>query len=342
MLLTKKVNLKLSPSNIKHYKQIFPNNSIWDVVEVNVSDLNHKSTTHVECKCDVCGFEKKIEFRYYIKNITPHNIYTCSPKCSKIKTEKTNLEKYGVEYHSMLKDEFKKKVIKTSLKKYGKDFYMQTEEFKQRVEKTNLDRYGNITPLLNDTIQKKIEKTNLEKYNTIHPSKNKFVIEKRKKTNLEKYGYDNPAKNHEIKQKTKKTNLKKYGYDWPNQNINVYNKIKTSMFKTKKYKNLYYKSSYELDFIKFCENNDIEIFNAPTIKYILNDKPKVYFPDFYLPRYNLIVEIKSSYTYNKELELNLIKKEWTIKDGYNFIFIKDKNYNGLIKQLQLSTIELPN
>jgi hypothetical protein len=47
---------------------------------------------------------------------------------------------------------------------------------------------------------------------------------------------------------------------------------------------------------------------------------------FFIPEYNLIVEIKSSYTYNYELDKNQIKKDYCIKNGYNFIFIIDKDY----------------
>jgi len=39
--------------------------------------------------------------------------------------------------------------------------------------------------------------------------------------------------------------------------------------------------------------------------------------------------IKSSYYYDKYLELNLIKEIETKKMGYNFIFIINKNYNLL-------------
>ena len=63
---------------------------------------------------------------------------------------------------------------------------------------------------------------------------------------------------------------------------------------------------------------------------MVNERDKVYFPDFYIPKYNLIVEVKSAYTYDKELDLNLTKKEWSIRSGYDFIFIIDKNYDELL------------
>ena len=65
------------------------------------------------------------------------------------------------------------------------------------------------------------------------------------------------------------------------------------------------------------------------IEYELDGKLHYYHPDFYLPEYNLIVEIKSSYTYECELNKNLSKKEYSIKNGYNFLFVINKNNDNL-------------
>lgn len=73
--------------------------------------------------------------------------------------------------------------------------------------------------------------------------------------------------------------------------------------------------------------------NAKFIDYIFNDKNKKYYPDYYLPDYNLIVEIKSKYTYECEKDQNEAKKEATLKCGYNFIFIINKDYTELLSIL---------
>jgi hypothetical protein len=59
-------------------------------------------------------------------------------------------------------------------------------------------------------------------------------------------------------------------------------------------------------------------------------KNKIYFPDFYIPKLNLIVEIKSSYFYNLEEEINLTKKSYSELNNYNFIFIIDKDYSNFL------------
>lgn len=48
-----------------------------------------------------------------------------------------------------------------------------------------------------------------------------------------------------------------------------------------------------------------------------------------MDEYNLIIEIKSNYYYEKYKELNIIKKLETIKQGYMYIIIIDKEYEEI-------------
>lgn len=85
------------------------------------------------------------------------------------------------------------------------------------------------------------------------------------------------------------------------------------------------------DFIEYCLEKNIEIdnFNG-VIDYTFDGKCKKYFPDFYIKSSNTVVEIKSQYTYDCEIEQNEAKKEATITNGFNFKFIIDKNYSDII------------
>lgn len=56
----------------------------------------------------------------------------------------------------------------------------------------------------------------------------------------------------------------------------------------------------------------------PIIKYNNNNKIKRYFPDIYIPHKNLIIEVKSKWIYNKQLDINKIKEEITKEMGYNY------------------------
>ncbi len=89
---------------------------------------------------------------------------------------------------------------------------------------------------------------------------------------------------------------------------------------------LRYQGTYEKHFLDFCFENKIPVKKAKTIRYYFDSKRRVYYPDYYLENKNLIIEIKSTYTYKKHLEKNIAKKNSCIEQGFNFIFIIDKNY----------------
>lgn len=66
--------------------------------------------------------------------------------------------------------------------------------------------------------------------------------------------------------------------------------------------------------------------------YIFNNKKKKYYPDLYLPSENLYIDVKSDYTYNKDIEKNLAKKEAVLSKGFKFQFwIFDANAKLSIK-----------
>ena len=77
--------------------------------------------------------------------------------------------------------------------------------------------------------------------------------------------------------------------------------------------------------------NNLELFylvgRGKFIKYNFEGKFKIHYPDFYIESLNLIVEIKSSYYYNKFIEKNKAKMNSCIGLGYNYIFIINKNYS---------------
>ena len=89
-------------------------------------------------------------------------------------------------------------------------------------------------------------------------------------------------------------------------------------------KEVYLRSSYELDYAKELDeqqiNYDVECLH---IKYWDSQKQeyRCAIPDFYIPKDNMIVEIKSNWTLDKQ---NMIdKKKAYIEQGYNFKLICD-------------------
>ena len=116
----------------------------------------------------------------------------------------------------------------------------------------------------------------------------------------------------------------------------TYNAV-VSSYKSKEYKlpsgELIFVQGYENDFLDYVFQHqqlleeDI-VYRPPTITYKdEKHRSRKYFPDFYIPKLNLIVEIKSSYILKKQTQQNFeCKKQACLDQGYEFICILDKDY----------------
>jgi len=304
MLITEKVLIKMNGKHISKYRDKGYVCEVNEIIEVDIKDVPFNSSVRVEAKCAICGSIKNTNYNSYYISVSNGGFYTCSQKCSNIKVKNTNLKKYGVDAPAKNK-EIMNKMKKTSTERYGVDNPAKLDINTLKAKDTKLIKYGN------------------ENYN------NRL---KQKNTMMEKYGVDNASKLDFVKIKKSETCFRNHGVYYPAQNIHIYHKS----FKHKKYKHLRYQSSYEYDFIIFCEENNIEIQDTSfNIDYNLLEKDRKYYPDFYLPKYNLICEVKSTYTFMKKYEENIKKKEYTLSKGYNFLFIVDKNYEEISSFLKL-------
>lgn len=169
-------------------------------------------------------------------------------------------------------------------------------------------------------------------YNKRNPFKLKSIQDEIKQTNLERYGVEYASQNPEIQDKIKQTNLERYGVEYVSQNPEIYKKHLINSFKIHIFQNtcLTYQGKYELDFLNFCKNNNINVENCISVEYFFNKK-RVYYPDFYYKPKNLIIEIKSTYIYNLHIEKNILKYEACVANGYNYILIIDKKYDEFSK-----------
>ena len=106
--------------------------------------------------------------------------------------------------------------------------------------------------------------------------------------------------------------------------INLNPTYKTGWHTTWDNKQVFYRSSYELDYAKELDEqkNKYEM-EGLRVCYFDTQKciERTAVPDFYLPETNTIVEIKSSYTYNEQNMNDKIKAYK--KHGYNFKLILD-------------------
>jgi hypothetical protein len=287
----------------------------------------------------------------------------CSIKYTDTKVKKSFIEKYGVNTPLKIK-EIREKIKNTNKNKYGVEFPLQNISIVNKGRKTknekyingNYDpenfkktcqqRYGCNYPAQNKEIQEKNKKTCKEKYDVEYTFQSKEIKQKGeetkkekrysdinylininkkiKQTKKEKYGDEN----YNNRKKSKETCREKYKVENPAQNKKTFDKTQKSALRVKKFRdtNIWYQGSYELDFLEKYYILFMDLQRGPTIKYIFEGKNKVYYPDFYIPSLNLIIECKNSYLMKRDLNMINSKREECIKKKYDYILIENKNY----------------
>lgn len=153
----------------------------------------------------------------------------------------------------------------------------------------------------------------------------------------EKEAQSHPHTKARLKQKT----LEKYGVESIMHLPEMYERQQRAMhkFHTHEIDNVLFKNlqGYESIGIQYILHNfnisasdiiagRIEI--IPKIQYAFNGTQKLYFPDIFIPSLNLIVEIKSEYILNLELDKNMAKQAACKAAGYDHkILIFDQKQN---------------
>lgn len=316
MILTNEIEISITNRNRTYYKNK-GYETIDDKITIDLKDLNPNSKVFIDVVCDICLNKKRITYFDYLKSFSSGGYYTCSNICAKGKVESTNREKYGTDYPLQSKNKMNE-LKEYFISKFGVDNPSKNDDVKMKREKTMYLNFGVKTNIILPETHKK----------AVEMSMSDESVQKRKDTFIRKYGVDNPMKSKEIYQRFKDVNTKKYGVEYPAQNSIIFNKTQKAQFKIKEYKGIKYQGTYELDFLEFCDKNNIlnKISKIKSIEYEYENKLKYYHPDFFIEELNLIIEIKSDYYYELYLEKNICKKKSCIEQGYDFIFIINKDY----------------
>lgn len=305
--------------------------------------------------CQTCGKQWMPRF-YGIKGGYNGTTF-CSNHCIQLdpivraKIEKTNVEQYGtpVAMHSpkiqleMRENSFnksgyhhhfsnpevkaKKKIdyeTKTSYENPG-----QNPEVQQKMADTYEERTGYRNPNQNPEIKHKIIQTNLERRNVESTLQCPITREKGKQTYFEKTGYEHNSQNPEVQLQRIRTSQEKYGVDYPMQNAEVfvkqqhtansYKKLITPLGEERMYMGYEGVALKEL-FITYTEDDIIsDRYGLPEIWYFM-DKKRRYYPDIFIPSKNLIIEVKSTWTYGQDEVENVMKRRACLDAGFNFQF----------------------
>lgn len=285
---------------------------IWHV-------LKKDYTNHI---CQICGSNLLFNEKFFYPEY-------CSRSCTAAgsrekftdekmleivnKRRKTNLRKYG-ELSASKNSEVKKKRIETNLKKYGKESPMQCKEIQERqfkkMQKTNLRKYGVKSTLSLDSTKEKYISTMNVKYGVDSPWKNKKIKEKMENTTLERYGDKSYAKTSNWMERFR-------NHEWGNRYYD-YTLPSGKIIRIQGYE------KYAIDHLleNGYEEKDIKTVSKekPSFKYNYLDKERIYKPDIYLKSENLIIEVKSLFTYDLENLMNLEKEKSCIMQGFKFQF----------------------
>ena len=230
MIIIEKIKIKVNKMNIKHFISKGYNVKIKDIITINSNDLSVGSHIKVKVKCDTCEEEKELSFQKYIKNIKNDNFYACSSKCAQKKVKKTNIKKFGKEYYTQT-IEYIDKVNKTDSEKYG-CHHTKNENVKEKQKATLNKKYG-VDNFFKSEKFKESNKKRLEEKGVINNFQIDEIKEKSRITCIEKYGVPYSAQSEKVRDKQKITNLERYGSIYPSSN----DKIKEKTLKTniKKY-----------------------------------------------------------------------------------------------------------
>ena len=101
---------------------------------------------------------------------------------------------------------------------------------------------------------------------------------------------------------------------------------------------------YEPQFLDFVFQNKLlteeEIqFHPKGIKYFNNDTPHWYFPDFFIPKLNLITEVKSNWILERQTAYTQhLKEQATRAAGFDYILILDNDFSEFIHKYFKTTI----
>lgn len=197
-----------------------------------------------------------------------------------------------------------------------------------KTKANNLQKYGYDSHFKVPEIQNKIKGTMLERYGVENSRSSKLVRQKAQDTIMQRYGKDYQKIFNE---RSKRACLIKYGVENVSQSPIVRDNQMKAGYKRKQiiaFGKEYYVQGCEDRALKFLEKYDstiCDITNKPSsmphLSYLYEDKPRRYFPDFYIPSKGIIIEVKSEFTVTRDVERNKAKFKSVSDAGFKFCLL---------------------
>ena len=160
------------------------------------------------------------------------------------------------------------------------------------------------------------KQTNLKTYGFECSLQNEEVKEKTKETITKLYGVDNVSKNEYIKEKKIQTCLSNHGVKHPAQNAEICNKMTETSNRFKDVETPSGKIIKLEGYEGYAYNILLNTYKEEEIIHSRVDVPEIwwkgedntdhrYYTDFYIPKDNLLVEVKSKRTFEIDLDRKL-------------------------------------
>lgn len=260
----------------------------------------------------------------------------------------TMKENHGVAY-PFQSEELRKKAEETYITNHGCENKMQHArdafaelnnglnpfQIPEIVEKKNatmLEKYGVIHPLQNETILQKMQETVVERYGVSNIMQLPGMSEKMMLSKTAKYGHPSTISTSDMMQEHVDKIAVKHGYSSGqftniSQIPEIHAKKLESGYNSKDYvlpsgkvvKIQGYEDRF-LDKALTALEEDYFDFSGICFEYSLDGEQHYYFPDFFIPRLNSVIEVKSQYTFYADIEKNIAKSNAMVDSGQTHIF----------------------
>ena len=357
MIIYEKVEIKITGSNIKHYRKFYNNINVNDIILVDINQLTKGSKYKIKMKCDECGDELNIPYNFLYKTNSLYNFI-----CKKCKRKNTMQERYGVDNIFQTK-EFKEKSKEIIQKKYGVDNVSQSDEIKEKKINTFLNKYGVKWGLSSNIVKEKSKETLNEKYNVNNISKLDSIKIKKEETCFKNHGVKFISQHKDFKKNLDKLILKKLQKKYKNllnisgDNFTLYCEKCEKEFKI--YKKAFYtrynlnvgictlcnpigsvhSSGLETNLYEFVSNNIDKNCNR-NVKNIIHP----YELDIYIPDLKIAFEFNGLFWHNENnvhKNYHLNKTELCEEKGIQLIQIYEDDWlykNEIIKSIILNKL----
>ena len=181
-----------------------------------------------------------------------------------------------------------------------------------------------------------------ESHGRSHPNQDPLVTLRREQTCIKRYGVPYPSSLLETKNKFRATCQLRYGSNHPFQNPAFFHSFKRGS----KYRyhpftlpsgrviNLQgYEGLIVTELLDTYTEEELKFsIECPTFEYTTSDgKLHRYYPDIFIPKENLIVEVKSDYTFANQHATNMLKQKACLNAGYRFEFHVKSNKSSVTK-----------